>query len=355
MSPLTTDSAITYEDLRRTYADLCTPPRSADASWYRRRGFRFERLLSDLLRLDGLDPRTSYKAHGEQIDGSLFLDGTIFLLEAKWHKQELPASSLYEFKGKVDGKLVGTIGLFLSMSGYSDDAVDALVLGKSLNLILFNKPDIDAAINRELGFKSILKIKLRQAAEEGVVYFPIEADVVTSNEKLTIEIERLGYDVGTGELYTQQPVPAVLPDLVVICEGTSDRELIAHLAKRILTETGSAKAIKIAVSMGKHSAPRLANAIHDLGSPRILIVIDGDGDEAGSLEMLKKRISFDGWKASIPNPAIESWLGIERRSIKTRWSERIPMLLKAANEINLAELRSQDKSFATFYTALTET
>jgi hypothetical protein len=41
------------------------------------------------------------------------------LLEAKWHRDEfeLPASTIYEFKGKVDGKLVGTVGIFISMSG----------------------------------------------------------------------------------------------------------------------------------------------------------------------------------------------------------------------------------------------
>lgn len=89
---------------------------------------------------DRLDPRTSYKLAGEQVDGSFFLDGTVFLLEAKWHAKEIAASSLYEFKGKVDGKLLGTLGVFISMSGYSEDAVNALTLGKTLNLVLCKRP-----------------------------------------------------------------------------------------------------------------------------------------------------------------------------------------------------------------------
>jgi hypothetical protein len=40
------------------------------------------------------------------------------------------AADLYAFKGKVDGKLVGTIGVFVSMRGYSTEAIDALKLGK---------------------------------------------------------------------------------------------------------------------------------------------------------------------------------------------------------------------------------
>ncbi|MEG1624544.1 restriction endonuclease [Pseudomonas sp.] len=92
----------------------------------RKRGFDFERVLERLLDADGLEPRASYKAKGEQIDGALYLDGPLILLEAKWHADPIPASTRYQFKCKVDGKLVGTLGVFVSMSGYSEDAVDTL-------------------------------------------------------------------------------------------------------------------------------------------------------------------------------------------------------------------------------------
>ncbi len=59
-----------------------------------------------------MDPHTSMRPKGEVIDGSFVLDDRYFLLEAKWHKDPIPASDLYAFKGKVDGKLIGTIGVF---------------------------------------------------------------------------------------------------------------------------------------------------------------------------------------------------------------------------------------------------
>ena len=133
-------------DFREKYKEWLEAPEDADPTWYRKRGYAFEGILKNCLTHEQLDPRSSYKTEGEQIDGSFFLDGSVFLLEAKWHKDELPASAIYQFKGKVDGKLAGTIGVFISMSGYSKDAVDALTLGKSLNVILFGKEDIDAAI-----------------------------------------------------------------------------------------------------------------------------------------------------------------------------------------------------------------
>ena len=61
------------------------------------------------------------------------------LFEAKWTGDPVPASMLYQFRGKLEGKLTGTLGIFISIGGYSADAVDALVAGKSLNLVLFDR------------------------------------------------------------------------------------------------------------------------------------------------------------------------------------------------------------------------
>lgn len=343
------------QHLKATYEGLCSPPPDSNAVWNRARGYKFERLLADLLRADHLDPRTSYKAPGEQIDGSFFLDGSVFLLEAKWHADEIPASTLYQFKGKVDGKLSGTIGVFISMSGYSKDAVDALTLGKSLNLILFDKRDIDAAIDRELGFREVLKRKLRKAAEEGVVYFPTEAELVTSNTSTQVEIERLGFDAATGTIFSQAAPASKEPDLVILCEGDSDRELIAQLVKRILAQTSSAKTIKIVTAMGKFSIPKVANAVHASVEPnaKVLIVVDSDGDAVKTLDMLERNISFTGWRAAIPDPEIETWIGLDRRTLQ-RSSVRILQSLQALVEIDLQELRGRDKAFSVFYDAISE-
>ena len=170
------------------YKKWLEPPEDAAPVWYRQRGFAFERILKSCLSHEGMDPRSSFKAEGEQIDGSFFLDGSVFLLEAKWHKDELPASSIYQFKGKVDGKLAGTIGVFISMSGYSKDAVDALTLGKSLNVILFGKEDIDAAIIGKSSFKKVLKSKLRIAAEKGVVYHSSGVEQASKDAKQLLKL-----------------------------------------------------------------------------------------------------------------------------------------------------------------------
>ena len=174
-------------NFRYQYGQLKTPPSGAGPEWYRRRGRSFERVLIELLKDGDLEPRLQYRPLGEEIDGSFVLGSRVFLLEAKWHKESTPASSLYMFKGKVDGKLVGTVGIFISMSGYSTDAVDALTAGKNLNLILFDRDDIDICMEKSLGFQTVLFHKLRLAAEQGLVYAPskgIRVTAKTINETL---------------------------------------------------------------------------------------------------------------------------------------------------------------------------
>ncbi len=100
---------LSLDELKTEYEGLINLPADADAAFKRSRGYAFERLLNKLFSLDNLDPRSGYKPDGEQIDGSIYLDGRVYLLEAKWHADPLPASTLYQFKGKVDGKLAGTL------------------------------------------------------------------------------------------------------------------------------------------------------------------------------------------------------------------------------------------------------
>lgn len=88
------------------------PPEQRGPNWFQQRGRAFERILNAMLFKEEMEPRTSMRPSGEEIDGSFAIGEDCYLLEAKWHASPIPASALYSFKGKVDGKLVGTIGIF---------------------------------------------------------------------------------------------------------------------------------------------------------------------------------------------------------------------------------------------------
>lgn len=103
----------------------------------------------------------------------------MFLLEAKWQRQRVTAGTLYQFKGKVDGKLSGTLGIFISMSGYTRDGIEALTIGKDLNVILLDGLDIDVCMQGTVSFQELLLDKLRLAAEEGVIYTGFRTKLAT--------------------------------------------------------------------------------------------------------------------------------------------------------------------------------
>jgi hypothetical protein len=173
----------TAKDFRKWYENAKKPPTpSAPAVWYTNRGFQFEKALKFLLRSEGLSPRTSFRPTGEQVDGSFECMNRYFLLEAKWQKQPIPASDLFTFRGKVEGKLLGTIGVFISISGYSHDAADALIKGKTLSVIMFDEKDMDASMDPKIGFKRVLIKKLRTASEEGVPYWAFSKTIVTGKK-----------------------------------------------------------------------------------------------------------------------------------------------------------------------------
>lgn len=343
--------------LPQEYRELCSPPPQASPTWMRQRGYRFEKLLNGLLTADGLDPRTSYKLSGEQVDGSFFFDGTVFLLEAKWHSDEIAASALYEFKGKVDGKLLGTLGVFVSMSGYSKDAVDALTLGKTLNTILFDRMDIDAVVLDGLGVREVLRRKLRAAAEQGLVYFPAKSTRTTRSESAPVPIEVLEFEPSSGEVFVKSKPAATSANLLILCEGSTDNEVLSTIAQRILATEGRSAVIQTVVARGKQSLPRLANALRSTIAPnaKILIVVDSDGDVEGTTAMLQQKIEFSDWTTSIPDPEIEAWLGLDLEQLrKSGPMTRLVTTLNAAKSVDLKSLRETNSSFSSFYRAVSE-
>jgi Restriction endonuclease len=339
-----------FANLKNEYEELGSLPLDSDGPAKRRRGFAFERLLNRVFTMSDLDPRAGYRPAGEQIDGSIYFDGRVYLLEAKWHADPLPASTLYQFRGKVDGKLVGTIGIFISMSGYAEDAVDALLVGKGLNIILFDRHDMDAAILRGIGFKKVLKLKLRKAAEEGAIYFPIEGELVTAEETRTIEIEHLQFDL-TGGVLSRQPDQPAAANLLIVCEGEVDRVVIATLTERILLNAASRRSVEILTAMGKLSIPRVANALRSTFRPdsKVLIVTDADADPVGTVAMLTSRLEFREWVAAIPNPSIETWLGLDLKNLRGAGKNfRIEQARQAAQQLDIEALRQRDQEFARF-------
>ena len=342
-------------DAIKDYKALKKLAESGDPALRRRRGQDFEHVLKKLFESESLQPRIRIRPQGEEIDGSFVLGDRTFLLEAKWHSDPLPASQIYAFKGKVDGKLAGTIGVFISMSGYSSDAVDALCLGKALNVVLFDCDDFEEALIN--GFRKVLLAKLRYAAEEGGVYFPYRSTQIYGGPDPDQQ-----FLAPEHELPTERAAFGSPEDIVIICEGSSDKIVLTELAARILRTRRLARRIVVIPAMGKLGIPLLANGLREISSgPKFILVADSDGDPKGTERQLREGLEEDVHRIVVVHPAIEAWLfpgepDPRDYALTRSRQESHPVgevTRAAAKAINLEELQARNQAFVQFVEAIT--
>ena len=136
------------------------------------RGFYLEKVLNGLFALFDLDPKASFRIVGEQIDGAFSFEGTDYLLEAKWQKDPVGAKDLDGMAGKLSRKLENTLGLFISIEGYSEDAVKAHSSGRRL-VLLMDGSDLMAVLEGRIDLVQLLLRKRRKASETGNIYLKI--------------------------------------------------------------------------------------------------------------------------------------------------------------------------------------
>lgn len=154
--------AIDFDSLLKELYDIS---RSDDTP--QERGFAFEKYLRKLFDIYGLEPRGSFKLTGEQIDGSFVLEKEVYLLEAKWTNKKINLSDLVFFNSKVASKSAFTRGLFISLSGYSDEALQTFANGREVKIILMSVQELAIALSRKLDLSKVLSAKVRILAETG--------------------------------------------------------------------------------------------------------------------------------------------------------------------------------------------
>lgn len=239
------------------------------------RGFELENLIYSILQNEGLEPRSGYKPEGEQIDGSFFWQGQTFLLEAKWVKDPLPASSIYAFKGKLDGKFHTTSGVYISVNGYSEELEDALKFGKSLNIILFDKGDIPLLFNGKVSFTEMLKFKLRQAGDTGSLQVSYK---LTEDAKNISKLEPTIIQDFIQPSSSEEKPKQVVDDLLVFVEGKSDIFLINNLIEPIKKDYSLSYRIEsLTGAYNLRQLPSLLNlyGVHSR-TKAVIVILDND-------------------------------------------------------------------------------
>jgi hypothetical protein len=136
------------------------------------RGYQLEKIIRELFELFDLDPRASFKIVGEQIDGAFTFDATDYLFEGKWQQEPIGAADLDVLAGKLGRKLDNTLGLFLSINGFSEDGVKAHSSGRRM-MLLIDGSDLMAVLEGRIDLIQLLLRKRREASQTGNIYIRI--------------------------------------------------------------------------------------------------------------------------------------------------------------------------------------
>jgi 5S rRNA maturation endonuclease (ribonuclease M5) len=323
--------------------ELSSPPEGATKAWFQKRGQQLEVLIKRVLELDGLEPSIRIRPSGEEIDGSFALDGHYYLLEAKWRAGPTPASDLYAFKGKVDGKLTGTIGVFITMGRYSPDAVPALQAGKALNLILFSSEDFRLVVDCGCSFTEAMRRKLRHATEHGSPFLPLLPIDKGTLPAGSTKAPPTPPGVTEFQTKSHQPI-ATAQEWDLIVEGRADQEGITALFNRLVASRPIQ--LRYWVAEGAANVPSVASELTSLGPPdHIAVFIDADEvgrKAANELEEL-------GVSVILMRPDMECWI---TPATPTDWYNSVPPtsirakeLRRLARNADVDQLRESNPEF----------
>jgi hypothetical protein len=144
-----------------------------------KRGYALEDILQSLSKLSSLEVTEPFRVNGEQIDGSIKFDGEHYLVEAKWQDKAAANEAVYQFAGKIEGKMYGR-GLFVSIHGFSDHVVSSLVAGKAIKTVFIDGADLTVVLEGLISFATMLDKKVKAAQTKGLIYI----DAITGKGKM---------------------------------------------------------------------------------------------------------------------------------------------------------------------------
>lgn len=156
---------IKLEELNNVFKKLCGMEEHSQ-----KRGYELENLLVELFQYFEIEVEGPFKLNGEQIDGSFNFEGNNFIFEAKWQDSLSANNDLYTFAYKIESNTLYPRGFFLSINGFSTDAVERITHNKKPQLILLDASDLIVVLDGRISLKDLLKRKVKFAQTRGKIY-----------------------------------------------------------------------------------------------------------------------------------------------------------------------------------------
>ena len=134
-------------------------------------GYDFQDWFFDLLDYEDMANRRPYVVDGRQIDGSLTLDGTTYLVELRFEATKAAAPDVDSLKAKINSKADNTMGVMIAMSGYSSVAVNE-ASGPRTALLLLDSTHVYRVLSGVSSLKEIIRRVRRHSSQPAVRISP---------------------------------------------------------------------------------------------------------------------------------------------------------------------------------------
>jgi hypothetical protein len=150
---------------------------AASSSDHQGRGLLLEDLLDRVFVLHGIPVHRSFRRNGggEQIDGAFELDGWHYLVECRWRSRLADIRQLDGLAGQVSRSGRQTMGMFLSIDGWSPNVVPLLKQNPEKSIFLMEGFDLRAVLSQRVGLRDLLKAKIRALNLEAEPYLSVTA------------------------------------------------------------------------------------------------------------------------------------------------------------------------------------
>lgn len=139
------------------------------------RGYLLEDLLNRTFDLHGIPVLRAFRRNGggEQIDAAFELDGWHYLVECRWRARLADIRQLDGLAGQVARSGRQTMGLFLSVEGWSEHVVPLLKQNPAKAIFLMEGFDLRSVLDQCVDLRKLLKAKISALNIEAEPYLSV--------------------------------------------------------------------------------------------------------------------------------------------------------------------------------------
>ncbi len=134
-------------------------------------GYEFQDWFFDVVEFFEMINRRPYSSGGRQIDGSVTVEGTTYLTELKFTREQAGAPDIDTFLAKVNDKADNTMGIMISMSGYSSTAVEQ-ASGRKTPIILLDHSHVYLVLGGSWTLEEVVSRVRRHASQTARAFLP---------------------------------------------------------------------------------------------------------------------------------------------------------------------------------------